>query len=123
MFTLDQINEIHDRYGASETLADYLSNLRAIGVERSVSFICDGHTDHHGADGYVVATPPTHDTFVVADVSDHDGFLAALQDADYVKMSERLAASGVDRWVFDTRASTITYLDKAGNELLEEHLS
>lgn len=29
---------------------------------------------------------------------------------------------GVEKWVFDTHALTITYYDKAGNELLKEDI-
>lgn len=122
MFTLEQVDEIHDRHGAASTLRAYLEALRAIGVERSVSFITDGHSEHHGKDGYVVTSPPTHQTFLVADVSDHDGFLEALEEEGYEKMSQSLAETGVERWVFDTHALTMTYYDKAGTELLKEDI-
>ena len=42
MFTLEQINEIHDRLGHAETLPQYLEPLRSIGVDYYDSFITDG---------------------------------------------------------------------------------
>jgi uncharacterized protein YbcV (DUF1398 family) len=41
----------------------------------------------------------------------------------YVEMSEALAGNGVEKWTFDTRKMTITYFDKAGNELLSEDIA
>jgi uncharacterized protein YbcV (DUF1398 family) len=123
MFTLDQINEIHDTHGKATTLPAYLNALREIGVQESVSFVTDGHTEHHGADGYVVSTPPAHEKFAIAEVSDRAMLAEALEEKDYVKMSKALADSGIEKWIFDTRALTIAYLDRAGNSLLEEDVS
>lgn len=119
MFTLEQINEIHDRLGKASTLPAYLQALREIGVERSDSFVTDGHTDHHGP-GQVVSTPPAHEIFPVADSCDRAAALEALKESDYFKMSEALAASGVEKWCFDTSALTITFYDRSGNEILSE---
>ncbi|MEV4264286.1 DUF1398 family protein [Kribbella sp. NPDC049584] len=123
MFTIDQINEIHDRHGKAATLPAYLNALREIGVQESVSFVTDGHTEHRGADGYVVSTPPAHQTFAIAEVSDRAMLAEALKVKDYVKMSKALADSGIQKWIFDTHALTISYLDKAGNTLLEEDVT
>jgi hypothetical protein len=38
----------------------------------------------------------------------------------YLEMSKGLAASGIDRWTFDTSRMTITYYDTAGHEMLVE---
>lgn len=122
MFTLEQVNEIHDGLGKSSTLAAYLRALRAIGVEKSESFITDGHTVHHGKDGYAVVTPPAHRTFIIAETSNQEQFLESLEKADYEEMSRGLADSGVEKWIFDTRNLTIAYYDKAGNELLKEDI-
>ena len=39
MFTLDQINDIHERLGRRATLPEYLKALHAIGVDTYDSFI------------------------------------------------------------------------------------
>ncbi|MFC6159461.1 DUF1398 family protein [Kribbella jiaozuonensis] len=120
MFTIDQINEIHDTLGKATTLPAYLNALKAIGVVESVSFVTDGHTEHLGADGYVVSTPPAHQTFTIAEVSDRRLLTEALKETNYEKMSKALADSGIEKWIFDTHALTIAYLDKAANVLLKE---
>ena len=60
MFTLGQIDDIHDRFGRQDTLGQYLRALSAIGVERSDSFIADGHSEYFGTGGETVVTPPAH---------------------------------------------------------------
>ena len=39
MFTLDQINDIHERLGKQATLPQYLQALKSIGVDKYDSFI------------------------------------------------------------------------------------
>ena len=58
MFTLDQINNIHDSLGNAETLAQYLEALKDIGVDKYDSFITDGHSEYFGKDGHKVISPP-----------------------------------------------------------------
>ena len=125
MFTLEQIDDIHDRLGHQDTLVQYLRALNAIGVERSDSFIADGHSEHIGGGGETVVTPPAHEVLVVVGTSSRDELIQHLArhsqgKTSYLEMSKGLARSGVQKWSFDTSALTITYYDKAGNELLTE---
>lgn len=125
MFTLKQIDDIHDRLGSQDTLVQYLRALNAIGVERSDSFIDDGHSEHFGKGGETVVTPPAHEVLTIAETSSRDGLVEHLAlhsqgRTSYLEMSKGLAQSGVEKWSFDTSALTITYYDKAGNELLAE---
>ena len=128
MFTLEQIDDIHDRLGSQDTVPQYLRALNAIGVERSDSFIADGHSEHSGKGGETVVTPPTHEALTIAVTSSRDGLLEQLAlhgqgKTSYLEMSKGLARSGVAKWSFDTAALTIAYYDKAGNELLVETVS
>ena len=125
MFTLEQIDDIHDRLGNQDTLVQYLRALNAIGVERSDSFIVDGHSEYFGKGSETVVTPPTHAVLTIAGTSSRDGLVEHLAlhsqgKTSYVEMSKGLAESGVEKWSFDTSALTIAYYDKAGNELLVE---
>jgi len=125
VFTLEQIDDIHDRLGRQDTLVQYLRALHAIGVERSDSFIADGHSEYFGPGGETVIAPPTHAVLAVAGPSSRDGLVEHLArhsqgKTSYVEMSAGLAESGVEKWTFDTSALTITYYDQAGHELLVE---
>jgi uncharacterized protein YbcV (DUF1398 family) len=125
VFTLEQITDIHDRLGNRGTLGDYLRALRDIGVETYDSYITDGHSEYFGADGQKLVGPAHHETFAIGETCDKEQFLQYMQrveqgDVGYVEMSKALAENGVEKWTFDTEKLTITYLDKAGNVLLDE---
>lgn len=125
MFTLEQIDDIHDRLGSQDTLVEYLRALNAIGVERSDSFIADGHSEYFGKGSETVVTPPAHEVLTIAATSSRDGLMEHLAlhsqgKTSYVEMSKGLAQSGVEKWSFDTSALMIAYYDKAGTELLTE---
>lgn len=125
MFTLGQINEIHDQFGRADTLPQYLQALNAIGVHKYDSFIFDGHSEYLGKNGFSVISPPVHPVLAVAETSNQHKFLEHLdfhkeQKTSYLEMSKGLADSGVEKWTFDTNNLALTYYDKAGNEMLAE---
>jgi len=125
MFTLEEIDKIHERFGNAETLAQYLQALWAIGVLRQDSFITDGHSEYYGQDGYTVSSPTIHGAFPVANASNQKELLQHLDlhgqhKTSYLEMVKGLADSGVEKWTFDTNAMTITYYDRAGNIMKAE---
>ncbi|MEP7286076.1 MAG: DUF1398 family protein [Chloroflexota bacterium] len=127
MFTIEQINEIHDQFGKAETLPQYLQALKAIGVDKYDSFITDGHSEYFGSHGHKVVSLPTHETLTVAQTSNREKLLEYLdphsqRTIDYLEMSKGLADSGVEKWTFDTNNMTITYCGNAGNEMLVEEI-
>lgn len=127
MFTLAQINTIHDSLGRADSLVAYLKALRAIGVDTCDSFIADGHSEYKGS-GQTVRTPPTHKELTIAETSDAKAMQKHIeqhgkQETSYIQMSQGLAESGVEKWTFDTHALTLTYYDKAGNTLFSEALN
>jgi uncharacterized protein YbcV (DUF1398 family) len=127
MFTLDQIDQIHNNFGKRAALADYLRALNAIGVVRYDSFIADGHSEYYGADGQKLVSPPVHEELTVAGVSNLEALHIHLKlheqgETDYLQMSQGLADSGIEKWTFDTEQKTIAYYDIAGNALLIEDI-
>lgn len=126
MFSIEQINEIHDRLGRAETLADYVRALHAIGVETYDSYVTDGHSEYFGNE-QCVASSPAHDRLDIADTSDRDAFLEHLRlhnehKTTYVEMSKGLADSGIEKWTVDTTTMTMSFYDKTGNALLVERI-
>ena len=125
MFTLDQINDIHERLGRQATLPQYLQALKSIGVEKYDSFITDGHSEYYGVDNQKVVSPPAHEKFTIGKTSNREGLLKHLNlhnqgKTNYVEMSKGLADSGIEKWTFDTHKMTITYYDKDGHRMLVE---
>lgn len=128
MFTLEQIDELHSRLGKAETLYAYARALHAIGVEKYDSYLVDGHSEYVGINGHKVISPPHHETLPIAETSDREAFLAFMQRVEqdrmgYLEMSRGLATCGIEKWTVNTVEATMTYSDRAGNELLAERLS
>jgi uncharacterized protein YbcV (DUF1398 family) len=128
MFTIEQIEELHERLGHKQTLPDYIKSLAALGVVRYDSFVCDGHSEYFGAEARRVVSPPVHDVLCVADESDREAFLDHLRrherdETSYLEMSRGMADSGVDRWTVDTAAMTMTFHSRSGEVFLVEQLS
>jgi uncharacterized protein YbcV (DUF1398 family) len=127
MFTLEQISEIHDRFGDSDTLGKYLHALKAVGVDRYDTFIADGHKDYYGQNGQKLVAPPTSEKLTVSDTSDQKGLMHTLKLVEqdkltYIGMLKALADNGIEKWTFDTNKMTITYSDKSDQALLVEKI-
>jgi uncharacterized protein YbcV (DUF1398 family) len=127
MFTLEQINDIHDRLGNADTLPQYLEALKNIGVDKYDSFITDGHSEYFGKGGHTIVSPPMHELLSIAETSNRETFLKHLDlhnqgKTSYLEMSRGLALSGIEKWTFDTNKKTIAYYDKGGNEILVERI-
>jgi uncharacterized protein YbcV (DUF1398 family) len=125
MFTLEQINDIHDRLSKAETLSQYLEALKSIGVDKCESFITDGHSEYFGKGGHKVVSPPAHEKLSIAETRNRESFLEHLNlhsqgKTTYLEMSKGLADSGIEKWTFDTNKMRITYYDRDGNEILVE---
>lgn len=128
MFTLEQINAIHDSLGNAESLAQYVKALHAIGVETYDSYIMDGHSEYSGNNGHTVIAPPAHEMLTIADTSDREQFLKHLNlhnqgKTSYLEMSQGLAASGIEKWTVDTKTMTMTFYDSLENEMLSETIA
>ena len=126
-FTIEQINDIHDRLGNANTLADYVRALKTIGINKYDSYLTDGHSEYFGVQGHKVISPPAHDKLSIAATSNKENFLKHLKlheqgKTSYVEMSQGLAESGVEKWTVDTNQMTMIFYDKAGHAMLVENI-
>ncbi|GLV54370.1 hypothetical protein KDH_12180 [Dictyobacter sp. S3.2.2.5] len=127
MFTLEQLNEIHDRLGTMESFSQYVRALRAVGVEKYDSYVTDGHSEFFGKNGHKVVSPAVHDILPIHEVSDSNKAQAHLDlhnqgKTSYLEMSKGLADSGVEKWTVDTHRMTFACYDKQEYELLKEEI-
>ncbi len=127
MFTLGQINKIHDRLGKADTLPQSLQALKVIGVDKYDSYIADGHSEYFGENGHKVISPAAHEMLTIAKMCNREKLLEHLAShnqhkTSYLEMSKGLADSGIEKWTFDTNNMTITYHDKVGKEMMAEAL-
>ena len=127
MFTLEQINDIHERLGEQATLPQYLQALKSIGVYQYDSFIMDGHSEYYGNHGQKLVSPPVHEHIAIAKTTNRESFLNQLTlhnegKTNYLELSTGLANSGIEKWTFDTHKMTLTYYDIDGREMLVEEI-
>ena len=102
--------------------------LKALGVQRYDSYLADGHSEYFGQSGHKVVSPPAHEVLAVAETGQRQTFLEHLRrheqrQTTYLEMSMGLAQSGIEKWTVDTGRMTMTFYDKAGNEMLVEQVS
>ena len=96
MFTIEQINDAHDRLGTAGTFAQYVRALKSIGVEIYSSYLSDGHSEYFGSGGYTITSPALHEQLMIAEASNGDQFLEHLelhsqQKTSYMELSTGLA--------------------------------
>lgn len=127
MFTIEQINDAHEKLGTMKDFLSYVKALKLLGVEKYDSYVTDGHSQYFGAEGYSVKSEPVHEKLAIAKKADKERFLRHLAlheegKTDYMTMSRGLAESGIAKWTVDTVAATISYYDEKGTPLLLESL-
>jgi uncharacterized protein YbcV (DUF1398 family) len=127
VFTLEQVEEVHERLGSAGTLPEYVRALAALGIDSYDSFVCDGHSEYAGSGDRRVTSGAAHASLAVAAESDHDGLVRHLErhehgETSYLEMSKGLADSGIERWSVDTHAMTMTFYDSSGHALLVEQI-
>ena len=127
MFTIEQINEVHEKLGTMKGFPKYVKALKLLGVERYDSYLTDGHSQYFGANGYYIESRPVHEKLIIAGNGDKESLLQHLSShqerkTDYMDMCRGLAESGIEKWTVDTSAATIAYCDKNGNQLLVESI-
>jgi uncharacterized protein YbcV (DUF1398 family) len=69
-----------------------------------------------------VKSPAAHEKLSIAETSRRDEFIEHLNlhnqhATTYLEMAKGLAESGIEKWTVDTNRMTITFYDKAGNEM------
>ena len=127
MFTLEQINQAHEKVHSGADFPQFAHDIKALGVLQYDAYVVDGHSEYFWADGFTLTWPAHHPDYSIADTSDEKAFtdcLAAHQwgETDYFQFSQDAANAGVEKWTVDTEAMTCVYYDRAGNVMLEEKI-
>lgn len=100
MFNLNQINELHDRFGKKSTLHEYLLALNAIGIDKFDSFVTDGYSEYYGVDNQMIISLPVHEKYIIAQTSNKEALPSHLKlheqgKTDYFEIPKGLAESGI----------------------------
>lgn len=126
-FTIEQITEAHSKVKSGADFPGYIQELIQLGVAAYEIFVHDGHALYFGKDDFTARTEAKYDALTVAETSNKEQFIGDLKShqaggTDYMTFCNDCAKAGVEKWFVDLGKMTCAYYDKAGNELLIEHI-
>lgn len=126
-FTVDQVNDAHSKVKSGADFPAYIRDLKELGVVFYKTYVTDGHTDVHGADGYKIIKPAKYEPLAIADQSNITQFKFDLKEhqqgkTDYPTFIKMCAGFGIEYWIVSLDKMTCTYFDKSGNEVLVEQI-
>lgn len=127
MFTVEQIEQAHQKVKSGADFPKYIQEIKQMGVTGFETWVKDSHTEYFGANGYQTRSNPQYEELPIAEKSNKAKFV------DYLKMHQRgetnyyafcthCAETGMEKWIVSLDKMTCTYYDKAGNEILVEQI-
>jgi uncharacterized protein YbcV (DUF1398 family) len=125
MFTLQQIQQAHDKVKSGADFPKYIQEIKIIGVLGFETWVVDSHTNYFGKNDFQIQSQPMYEQLTIADSSDKDKFQHCLKihqqgETDYFTFCQHCAETGIEKWFVDLEKMTCTYFDKVGNEILFE---
>lgn len=125
MFTAEQIKAAHSQVKSGADFPAYIQAIKLLGVTQYETYVTDGHTDYHGANGHTANVPAKYDPLPIADTAQHAAFQAELVahqqgKTDFLTFIQACASYGIEKWAIRMDRMTCTYFDRAGQEVLVE---
>lgn len=125
MFTLEQIRTAHAKVQSGADFPAYVQELIQLGIVRYSHYVCDGHTEYEGKDGFHIQSDDRYPTLKVAPQANKTELQHSLKihqngETDYLMFCRQAADAGVELWTLDMQAMTCVYYDKARNKMVEE---
>ncbi len=127
MFTIEQIENAHEKVKSGADFPKYIQEIKEIGVKRFETWVTDSHTEYFGKNDYVIKSKSKYDELTISENSDLEKFSILLKahqqgKTDYYTFCKDCAATGIEKWVVNLDNMTCTYFNKAGNEILVEQI-
>ena len=127
MFTLEKIKAAHQKTKTGADFPQYIADIKEMGVTRYDVYVMNGMTIYFGDDDYTVESPPAYENLLIEEESSATDLKEALKihqqgETDYQTFCKQAAFAGVEKWITDLNAMTVTYLDMAGHELVVEDI-
>ncbi len=127
MFTLDAIEQAASKVASGADFPQFVRTLKAMGVRRNDVYVMNGMSVYFGDDEESIESGPAYENLLIEEKSDREALQEALKvhqagQTDYQTFCRQAAAAGVEKWVIDFSANTVTYLDASGKELITEHI-
>lgn len=127
MFTLEQIEQAHDKVKSGADFPKYIQEIKKLGVTAFETWVNDSHTEYLGINEYRTKSKPQYDELVISETSDKVKFSIYLKNhqqgkTDYYTFCKDCAETGIEKWVVSIDKLTCTYYDKSGKEILIEQI-
>lgn len=127
MFTIEQIQSAEQKVKTGADFPQLAKDLKDLGVQRFDVFVMNGMTVYYGENDHVAEGEPVYETLLIDDQSSAEDLKEALKvhqhgASDYQTFCKQAAMAGVEKWIVDLQAMTVSYFDTAGVELVVEEI-
>ena len=127
MFTIEEIQAAEKKIKTGADFPQFIKEIKAMGVTRNDVYVINGQSIYFGKDDHTAESAPAYESLIIEEESSAEDLKSALKihqkgETNYDTFCRQAAAAGVEKWVTDLELLTVSYLDKAGQELVVEHI-
>jgi len=127
MFTVEQINQAHEKVKSGADFPKYIQEIKQMGVTSFETWVTDSHTEYFGENDYQTKSLPQYENLIIADSSNREMFCRYLKihqqgETDYFTFCRHCAETGIEKWFVCLDKMTCIYYDKANNKILVEQI-
>ena len=74
MFTVEQINQAHEKVKSGADFPKYIQEIKQMGVTSFETWVTDSHTEYFGENNYQTKSLPQYENLTIADSSNSEMF-------------------------------------------------
>lgn len=127
MFTVEQIEEAHEKVKSGADFPKYIQEIKGFGVKSFETFVKDSHTEYFGENNFSTSSDAQYEVLEISEIADSEKFKTQLKahqqgKTDYFAFCKDCAETGIEKWIVDLNEMICIYYDKSGNEILVEEI-
>lgn len=127
MFTVEQIEQAHEKVKSGADFPRYIQKIKALGVIAFETRVKDSHTEYFGENHYQTSSQPQYKELTIALESQSEQFTNYLKshqrgETDYYTFCQHCAETGIEKWIVSLQDMTCIYYDRTGKEILVEKI-
>lgn len=124
-FTAEQIKEAHSKVKSGADFPRYIQDLKTIGVLKYDHYLQPPKNVFYGQNDFTLTVDTFGPEVSIAEDSSKEKLQEALRihqqgQTDFPTFSKQSAEAGVEKWISDLEAMSVTYVDKKGDVLVSE---
>ena len=127
MFTIEAIQAAEQQIKSGADFPQFIKEIKAMGVTRNDVYVINGQSIYFGNDDQTAESAPAYESLIIETTSSAEDLKEALKahqegKSNFDTFCRQAASAGVEKWVTDLVAMTVTYIDTEGNELVVEEI-